>query len=346
MAEENNKFYGNKQFYFCGELKSDENLFKTTEGKKYLRLNLPLYDGESTVYCESFTFGIQDFVYGSVSGKWTKTPWQERNSSKVLKGMRFGDKFNYEGHEFSNNYDLIDAFKRDIEEGKIKKGDKLNVNGVVEYQFYNDEVQKHFVIKSIKKAEPTDKPHLTLVTEVLVEPNAVKEVEDGLEIDVLMLEYMKLDRESKKYPRLIPEKLVYNTDNKIVKKLMLDKLNIKEGYVAACFEINLFRSAKEVTVQPLSENQKLYVELGFITEEDALKENTLIDDTISEELIVVKPVVKKQFKDIVFTPNQEQTKEFLKDLNPKVDTMFDVFGSSNIDDADLDNFFNEDSLPF
>ena len=96
MAEENNKFYGNKQFYFCGELKSDENLFKTTEGKNYIRLNLPLFDGESTVYCESFSFGVQDFVYGSLNGKWSKTPWQERNTPKVLKGMRFGDKFNYD----------------------------------------------------------------------------------------------------------------------------------------------------------------------------------------------------------------------------------------------------------
>ena len=241
---------------------------------------------------------------------------------------------------------MIQGFKRDVEEGNIKKGDKLLVNGVVEYQFYNDEVQKHFVIKSIKKAESTDKSHLTLITEVLVEPNAVKEVENGLEIDVLMLEYMKLDNESKKYPRLIPEKLVYPTDNKMVKKLMLEKLKVKDGYAAACFEINVFRSAKEVTIQPLSDEQKLYIELGFISEEEALNDNKVIDDHVTEELRITKPIVKKQYKDIVFTPSREQTKEFLKGLNPKAENMFDVFSESNIGVSDLDDFFNSDDLPF
>ena len=344
---ENEKFYGNKQFYFVGKLKSVDNLFKTTEGKNFIRLNLPLFDEVSTVYCEVFSFGISDFVYGSVNQKWTKTPWQNRNDSSVLKGMRYGDKFSYNGKEFSNNYDLIQAFKSDVENGNVKKDDMLDVRGNLELQVYNGEVQKRYVIKSIAKAKQDDKPHFSLVAEVLVEKDSVKEVEDGVEIDALLLEYMKLDGEDKKHPRLIPQKLTYKMTNNAIKRMVMEKLKVDEGYKAVCFECNVFRSAGEVKVEPLTEEQKLYIELGFLTKEEAEKDNTVVDSNVTEELQVVKPVVKRQYKHISFVPDKEQTKEFTKGVEPKVNNVFDdPFGGSLVGDSDLDDFFDMDSLPF
>ena len=345
MENENIKFYGNKSFYFVGRLKSTENLFKTQENKNYIRLNLPLFDNVSTVYCEAFSFGISDYIYSSVNQKWTKTPWQNRNDSSVLKGMRYGDKFSYNGKEFSNNYDLIQAFKTDVENGNVKKDDMLDVRGNLELQVYNGEVQKRYVIKSIAKAKQDDKPHFSLVAEVLVEKDSVKEVEDGVEIDALLLEYMKLDGEDKKYPRLIPQKLTYKMTNNAIKRMVMEKLKVDEGYKAVCFECNVFRSAGEVKVEPLTDEQKIYIELGFLTKEEAEKDNTVVDSNVTEELQVVKPVVKRQYKHISFVPDKEQTKEFTKGIEPKADNVFDdAFGNSLVGDSDLDSFFED--LPF
>lgn len=344
MENENIKFYGNKSFYFVGRLKSTENLFKTQENKNYIRLNLPLFDNVSTVYCEAFSFGISDYVYSSVNGKWTKTQWSERNSSSVLKGMRYGDKFSYNGKEFSNNYDLIQAFKTDVENGNIKKDDMLDVRGNLELQVYNGEVQKRYVIKSITKAKQDDKPHFSLVAEVLVEKDSVKEVEDGVEVDALLLEYMKLDGEDKKYPRLIPQKLTYKMTNNAIKRMVMEKLKVDEGYKAVCFECNVFRSAGEVKVEPLTDEQKLYIELGFLTKEEAEKDNTVVDSNVTEELQVVKPVVKRQYKHISFVPDKEQTKDFIKGIEQE--KVNDVFGNSMINDDSLDDFFSDIDLPF
>ena len=345
MENENIKFYGNKSFYFVGRLKSTENLFKTQENKNYIRLNLPLFDNVSTVYCEAFSFGISDYIYSSVNQKWTKIPWQNRNDSSVLKGMRYGDKFSYNGKEFSNNYDLIQAFKSDVENGNVKKDDMLDVRGNLELQVYNGEVQKRYVIKSITKAKQDDKPHFSLVAEVLVEKDSVKEVEDGVEIDALLLEYMKLDGEDKKHPRLIPQKLTYKMTNNAIKRMVMEKLKVDEGYKAVCFECNVFRSAAEVKVEPLTDEQKLYIELGFLTKEEAEKDNTVVDGNVTEELQVVKPVVKRQYKHISFVPDKEQSKEFTKGIEPKADNVFDdTFGNSLVGDSDLDSFFED--LPF
>lgn len=349
MAEENNKYYQMKKFTFVGQLKSVDNLIQTKEGKRFLRLSLPIFDGVSTAYAEVFSFGLSDYIYATVNKKFEKINWSDRNSSRVLKGMNYNDVYHLdlkEKKEFSNSYDLIKNFEELINEGFVTKDMRLKVVGDIEFQYYNGEVKPHYNIKSISLPDKDAKDSLTIVESLLVEKESIKETDNGLEIDGYVVEYMKLDNESKKYPRLIEQHLIYPTDNKMVKKLMLEKLNIKEGYVAVCFEIGLFRSAKEVTVQPLTEQQKLYIELGFLSEEEALKENTLIDDHVTEELRVVKPVVKKQFKDITFVPNVDQCKEFVKGLEPKAENMFNVFGESNIDDSDLDDFFNSDDLPF
>ena len=222
----------------------------------------------------------------------------------------------------------------------------LDVRGNLELQVYNGEVQKRYVIKSITKAKQDDKPHFSLVAEVLVEKDAVKEVEDGVEIDALLLEYMKLDGEDKKYPRLIPQKLTYKMTNNAIKRMVMEKLKVDEGYKAVCFECNVFRSAGEVKVEPLTDEQKLYIELGFLTKEEAEKDNTVVDSNITEELQVVKPVVKRQYKHISFVPDKEQTKEFTKGVEPKVNNVFDdPFGGSLVGDSDLDDFFDMD-LPF
>lgn len=344
-----NKYYQVKNFTFVGKLKSIDNLIQTKEGKRFLRLSLPIFDGVSTAYAECFSFGLSDHIYTTVNKKFEKINWADRNSSRVLKGMNYNNVYRLdlkEKKEFSNSYDLIKGFEELINEGFVTKDMRLKVIGDVEFQYYNGEVKPHYNIKSISLPDKNIKDSLIIVESLLVEKDSIKETDNGLEIDGYVVEYMKLDNESKKYPRLIEQHLIYPTDNKMVKKLMLDKLNIKEGYVAACFEINLFRSAKEATVQPLTDEQKLFVELGFISEEEALKDNTIIDDHVTEELRVVKPVVKKQFKDIVFIPNQEQTKEYVKGFEPKVENMFNVFGESSIEDSDLDDFFNSDDLPF
>ena len=343
---ENEKFYGNKQFFFVGKVKSVDNLFKTTDGKNYIRLNLPLFDGVSTVYCESFSFGVSDFVYGSVNGKWTKTQWSERNNPTLLKGMRFGDKFSYNGKEFSNNYDLIQSFKKDVENGSIKRDDMLDVRGNLELQVYNGEVQKRYVIKSITKAKTDDKPHFTLLAEMLVEKDSVKEIDGGVEVNGLLLEYIKLDGEDKRYPRLIPQMVSYKMDNNAIKRMVTEKLKVDEGYKAVCFECNVFRSAGEVKVTPLTDEQKLYIEMGFLTKEEAERDNTVVDSNITEELQVVRPVVKRQYKHISFVPDKEQTKDFIKGIEPKVNNMFDdpFGGSVVVGDSDLDDFF--DNLPF
>lgn len=340
-----NKFYGNKTFEFTGKLKSVDNIFKTTEGKNYIRLNLPLFDGESTVYCDSFTYGESDHIYMTLNSKWTQVAWSERNSTATLNAMRYGDKFSYNEKQLSNSYDLIQSLKSDIESGKIKKDDVLKVEGNVELEFYKDTLKKKYTIKSIKPVGENSELGFYVKQEVLVEPNGLKEVEDGFTLDVLMLEYMKLEGEDKRNPRLVGETLAYPTTNPQVKMLIKRALSDIETYKAIHLKCKLERTAPEVEVKPLTDDQKLYIDLGFITEEEAVRENTVVSGEVIEKLTILRPDVKKQYAKITFVP--EVNSEWIKGLEPKVESALgdSFFDGDALDGSDLDSFFGAD-LPF
>ena len=70
----------------------------------------------------------------------------------------------------------------------------------------------------------------------------------------------------------------------------------------------------------------------------------MVDSNVTEELQVVKPVVKRQYKHISFVPDKEQTKDFIKGIERE--KVNDVFGNSMINDDSLDDFFSDIDLPF
>ena len=98
-------------------------------------------------------------------------------------------------------------------------------------------------------------------------------------------------------------------------------------------------------VKPLTDDQKLYIDLGFITEEEAVRENTVVSGEVIEKLTVLRPDVKKQYAKITFVP--EVNSEWIKGLEPKVESALgdSFFDGDALDGSDLDSFFGAD-LPF
>lgn len=345
MENEQKKFYGEKKFKFIGELKTTKNVVKPIEGKPYMRLNLPIFDGKSTVYAEAFSFGIQDFVYATIDKKWTSIPWMERNDHNTLKKMYARNKYRAFDKEFSNTYDLIMTVKRMIDDGTLVENTKLKVEGNVEVQVYQNEPRLHYQVKSISFADENEKVGLNFMFEILIDKDSVKLVEGECKLEPYVLEYLKLDGEDNKNPRLIKQALKFEPTSEIGKKYFLNKVKVDKGYRAFCVVGEVVRTAPDMQVEPLTEDQKFFISEGWITEEEALRENTTIaSDSVEEYLVVTGFSPRGNYKKFCFDIDEEQSKDFVIGLEPKKsvfeETPNDLMGMFS------DNVFNEDDFPF
>lgn len=350
--EKQKKFYGEKKFQFIGKLKSTKNIVKSVEGKPYLRLNLPIFDGKSTVYVEAFSFGIQDFVYATIDKKWTSIPWMERNDPNTLKKMYARNKYRAFDKEFSNSYDLIMTVKRMIEDGSLVEGTKLKVDGNIEVQVYKDEPRLHYQVKSICFADENDKVGLNFMLEILLDKESVKLVDGECKLEPYVLEYLKLDGEDNKNPRLIKQALKFEPTSEMGKKYFLSKVKIDKGYRAFCTVGEVVRTAPDVVVEPLTEDQLFFISEGWITQEEAERANTtIVSDNVEEYLVVTGFSPRGNYKTFCFDVTEDQSKEWLVGLEPKK-TVFEQVGEDSSDvNADLmsmfsDNIFGDEQFPF
>lgn len=345
MKNEQKNFYGEKKFKFIGELKTTKNVVKPIEGKPYMRLNLPIFDGKSTVYVEAFSFGIQDFVYATIDKKWTSIPWMERNDPSTLKKMYARNKYYAFDKEFSNTYDLIMTVKQLIDDGTLAENTKLKVEGSVEVQVYQNEPRLHYQVKSISFADENEKVGLNFMFEILIDKDSVKLVEGECKLEPYILEYLKLEGEDNKNPRLIKQPLKFEPTSEIGKKYFLSKVKVDKGYRAFCVVGEVVRTAPDVQVEPLTEDQKFFINEGWITEEEALRENTtIVGDSVEEYLVVTGFSPRGNYKKFCFDIDEEQSKDFVIGLEPKKsvfeETPSDLMGMFS------DNVFNEDDFPF
>lgn len=350
-------YYQKKGFFFTCKLKSTDadKLLYTTTGKSHERLVLRVTDGVSEEKVEVFTYGQQDNVYYKTSkNEFVNVPWSERNNSDVVKGAAYQNQFTVnlgKKETYITSYDFIKSICEHMRSGKLD--DKvLSLRGEFEYKLYNGEVQRTLNLKSIGFAEENAEMNLTAIVTAIYKKGemTVDSVNKKIILNGYVQEYVKLEGEQNKQGRMFPQAFIMDygksSAQEAVKNAYLNWFDGKDDkYYAICLECKMFKGAGDVKVKPLTDEQKLYIDLGFLTEEQAIKDNTAKDDNVLSELRVKAPVISKEpYTRTVFIP--ENTDKFVFGFDVVKDSMFDnndssssLFEESSVNTDDLDSLF-------
>lgn len=338
------RYYQSKRFSFVCKMKDIEadKLLRSTTGKSWETLLLPVTDGKNDVTLKLFTFGQSDNVYLTVNGEWKKVPWSERNDKNIINGAKFSDKYTInldEKKDVVTEYDMIRITMVELKKGTMKDK-KLKITGDINYSYYNGEVQLTFVPRYIGFAKEDEALALKVSHTVVFTKDALTVEGNIAKFKGYVQEFMKLNGETKRYGRMVPQEFVINVEREAIKKFYQSKLVANENeYKAVSLVSTLFKGAKEVTVKPLTEEQRLYIELGFLTEEEALKDNEVKDDKETFELRVLHPDIRREeYKDT--TVVIEDTSSFVFGVEPKVENMFNEF-NENTQEADVNELFGD-----
>lgn len=368
MANENNeiKYYQKSQFVANCKLTVDDPsklLFKR-DGKASETLYLHVTDDKSVQTLEVFTYGVRDQIYAKIDGKFTEIDWAERNNEAHIKKVHFSDKYqtNFgESKEFISVYDFIHEILKAVESGKITKDTVLRVRGDIEYSLYNGKQQSKLIPKGISIASEKEQTQglyfRSLVTTLFKKDSLVKDEENKKFIlNGFIQEWIKLEGETSRNPRLFDQSFIidYGKNEKMadaIKAMYLQYLDVQDDKVhAICFESDLYKGASEVKVEPLTDEQKMFISIGILTEEEAIEYNTTRGEDKVIEHNVVRPMIKVDpYKKVTFVPSEQD--KFVFGFEPKVETFFAEEQSSTSDelsgdtvsvfgDSDLANFFN------
>ena len=123
------------------------------------------------------------------------------------------------------------------------------------------------------------------------------------------------------------------TNGETLKDYLLSKLKVADGYHAALFGVSFFKGAEKVEVE-LTESQKELIEMGFMTEEEAKRDNG-VRDKKRTEIRVVRPLTTEPYSKIVMKTDFTDKDFANKEEELSVD---DLFG--NVAE------FGSDDLPF
>lgn len=356
------KYFQKKGFFFNCKLKSTDadKLLYTTTGKSHERLVLPVTDGVSEERVEVFTYGQQDDVYYSnAKNEFVSVAWADRNKPEIIKDSAYKSKLqvNFGKKEtYISPYDFIKSICEHLRSGKLNDR-VLRLTGDIEYKLYNGEVQRTLNLKSIGfAADDVIEMDFKVVMSAVYKKDGLTydDANKKLVLHGFVQEYVKLDGESNKLGRMFPQDFVidYTKHTKspdLLKNLYVSNLDVKDDKChAILFEAELFKGVKNVKVNPLTDEQKLYIELGLLSEEEALKDNEVKDDHVLSEVRVIRPSIKNPpYTRTTFIPDNHD--KFVFGFDVVKDEMFDnnddtssddLFGTSKVSDDDLDSLFN------
>lgn len=349
---ENVQFKQVKSFSFVCEPKfSDaDKLIKQREGKRALTLSIPVTDGTSTVFVEAFSFGMPErtLYLRDTNFKPLNVEPSERFNAEVIKKVSFVNQYkvNLNGGQevFIDVYDFIKSIEAHAKAGHLNK--RVRITGDVEINYYNGTTSLKYRPKKVEEVEKNTPMKLAVLMNGLVKNDSLKETDEGLEVDLFVGEYFKLPDEDKRHERFSEQHLIVpKNDNPKVNAFFkaLFKVSPNE-HRAVILEMEVFRGAGEVVVKELSDTQKMYIELGFMTEEEAIKDNTMKDSVQKEELRVVQPGRREGYTFKGLKVSDEQFKEMIFGFEPIVSTVEDLFGGEGT--SDFMSLFSDEDLPF
>ena len=349
---ENVQFKQVKNFSFVCEPKfSDaDKLVRQREGKRALTLSIPVTDGKSTVFVESFSFGAPErtLYLRDNNFKPLNVEPSDRFNPEVVKQVSYVNQYkvNLNGGQetFIDVYDFVKSVEAHAKAGHLNK--RVRITGDVEVNYYNGTTSLKYRPKKIEEVSNDTPMKLMVQMNGLVKNDSLKETENGLEVELYVSEYFKLQDEDKRHERFSEQRLVVpKNDNPKVDAYFKTLFSVKPNeHRAVILEMEVFRGAGEVVVKELSETQRLYISLGFLTEEEAIKDNTMKDSVQKEELRVVRPSKREGYTFKGLNVSEEQYKEMIFGFEPIVSKTEDLFGGG--DGADFMSLFSDGDMPF
>lgn len=360
---ETNKFSQKANFIFVGKL-TDTDVSKVLKVDNYgrERLTLNITDGKMTEKVEVFTFGQQDTVsYRDTKNNYETVEWAERNNPSVIKQANYYSQFNLcvtDTKTFICSYDFIKALTTAMTNGDLTDKN-LKFKGTVEWNLSADKKTVYRKYNLTEVTLPDGKKDvvgfkLLLNTVFKKDALSVNEKDKVMKFNGFVQSYMKLDGESNKRGYMIPQEFIIHyaknpVTEPLLKKMYETKLVAKENELkAVLFECELFKGATETKVGELTEEQKLYIQLGLLTEEEAIENNTVKNDFVASEIHVIRPLLVKSYSNTTLLLNDEDNlSKMVFDLEgKKADQVFNdneevnLFSATTVSDADLEALFN------
>jgi hypothetical protein len=363
---------GASTFHLIGKAKIGDNAFSIDSESSssdyiYSRANIGVDTGNGNVVYANLMggyFAENDnviYVHGKdeddkddYSNRFT-VDWEDRFDEDILKsvgkgcfisvGIEKDSKKNTYVKKFLSAYDAIDYLNEYLTDGTV-----VSVRGNLQYQYYEGSVTVNKNITSIyiTNVEP-EKYCAKFEQTILLDSDSIGKLDKEKEtytIDAYVVDYVsKVDGEQiKKNVSFFKSfELEMNKDKPELTKRVLDKyfkVKKKDGIVELGVEGILQEGASIATanIDDLSDDLKDLVELGLMTEEEALAKCT--DGKKERRMIITKPLVRKSDEDenVTVTIVRDEDKYTRDDL---------VFIESliNIDSEDDDSVVNENNYP-
>ncbi len=330
-----------------GKLKNvdaDKLLIKR-DGKRSVTLLIPVVDSNGNEQTfELFSWGEPERTIFTMDTnfKSMQVDPKERFNPDVVKNVSFSrlHTLNVGDREvYIDSYDYVMAVHKAMKEGKFN-GKTIMVKGTVELSVYNNKVSTKLRPRTITEVK-TEEERFEWVVTTVVKPNAIVEnTKEKIVFKAHVSEYLKLEGEDKRNRRFLEQDFTYYKKGGKVDTFIEMLVTVKDGVRALYLDTRLFKGAAEVTVSELTDDQKFYIELGLLTEEQARKDNTMKDnkETVEVRVVGVKLDEKNGYGRTGLVP--EDSDEFLFGIEPKVDEnkldgLDALFSNASIDEADM-----------
>ena len=361
---------GVSQFNLVGKAKINDNTFTVdTESQTsdyiYSRANLGVDTGNGVVFSSLMGgyFATQDsviYVHGVKKNEAGKNvsdyenrftiAWEDRFDDDILEtvgddcfikvGIEKDNKGKTYTKKFLSPYDAIEYLSEHLTDGTV-----VNVSGVMQYQYYNDTVSVQKNIKSIYLSTKTEEDFKAEFRQtILLDSDSVGKLDrekNTYPIDCYVVDYVgKLDGTEIKQNVVMPKTFyfdVLDTENPDKTKKLLDKFFtpskkdkiLELGVIGSFCEGGVVSTA---TLDDLDEDIKMMIDLGMLTEEEALAKYTTgnverrmvikqfltrndSDDAETKHLVIMKDEDKYTTNDMVFisqfvdNDEEEETEE-------------------------------------
>ena len=379
---------GVSQFNIVGKVKINDNTFTVdTESQTsdyiYSRANIGVDTGNGLVFSSLMGgyFATRDnviYVFGTKKNEAGKVvadfenkftvDWDDRFDDDILESVaddcfiKVGIEKDNKGKtfvkKFLSAYDAIEYLSEHLVDDTV-----VNISGNIQYQYYNDSVTVQKNIKSIYLSNKEDKDFKSEFRQtILLDADSVGKFDkekNTYPIECYVVDYVgKVDGVEIKQNCAMPYTLyfdVLDAENPDKTKKIIDKFfkpskknNILElGIIGEFAEGGVISTA---TLDELDEDVKMMVELGMLSEEDALakytngnKERRMVikqfitrndsDDAEKKKLVIMRSEDKYSIEDLIFV-----SQFLVEDDNEEEDNTppFDVDDNDDSDGNDED----------
>ena len=288
--------------------------------------------------------------------------WEDRFDDNILEtvaddcfikiGIEKDNKGKTYVKKFLSAYDAVEYLSEHLTDGTV-----VNIAGAMQYQYYNDSVSVQKNIKSIYLSTKTEEDFKSEFRQtILLDSDSIGKLDkekNTYPIDCYVVDYIgKVDGKEIKQNVVFPQTFYFDildAENPDKTKKLLDKFfkPSKKGSILELGVIGTFVEGNVVsttTLEELDEDVKMMVDLGMITEEEALAKYT---NGNRERRMVIKQFITKndgdaENKHLVIMKDEDKYKQGdLVFLSSLIDTDDDEEEEISVDvDTDDDN--NED----